>query len=320
MPKRAPNSPHAATRKSKHLIAPALQPWLWCGVVSLVVLGGYFTSLSDKIRIPRPAGFAEYNDARFQKYLQIAKSNPERRKVVLIGSSRTKYATEYGEDDPKTIGPSPLDRFNTFRLVKNVAVFENFRPFVGKILKSRPDVIVIEIEQLALKRRPRSTRHENIIEYLKFVLFGVGRWKVDLKRERNQQFAKPCSAEDEAAAYRGPENKIIDRVDRDKIMTLQGLEADDTLAIWFAKAAALNNIPVLWLTFPEREQTISLYGNARTRAAGIAAKQFQHLPTVSLMKYPQPLSKDYYCDSGHLNSKGRAVFTNWLANLVQKKL
>ena len=303
---------NAAASKKKLRISSALQPWLWCGIVTSLILAVYLGEVVRLLRIPAPTGFVDFNMTRVDQYLDVAHRREKSKNVVLFGTSRMKYATDLNLDVPQPEQASPLDQFNTLRLVKNVAVFEDFRPFLDYILASAPDVVVIEIELLAVNRTPGFTHLSNVREYLKWLAFGVGQWRPDNKREKSIQYDKPCSREskEEFNALRRA-NKGIYQLDSDPNPKYS------SLVEWFATTAATRGARVIFLDLPITLAMDTIISPARDRAITVMHDKFGRFPTVTAMRYPVRFDEERFCDSRHLNAAARAQFTNWLGERIQ---
>ena len=303
--------PHVRTRRRKSFVAPALQPWLWCLIFVAGVLAVYFGFVVDQLAIPRPQGFVTFINERLNTYLERGVADPNARRVVLLGSSRLKYATELNDDELAPNQPRALDQFNNLRIVVNAADFEDFRPFTDRLIASRPNVVVIELEVIARQRRPRP-RSSRVRDYLKWLAFDVGPWTANYSSERTMQVEKPCKPETREEIERA----ICER--RDLYLLISDAPSDKpTLVEWFITAAASQGARVLLLDIPVTATIEPVFAEQRDHAMSLAVKKLGGLKTVSIVRYPNATSDSMFCDTKHLNDEARASFSNWLATVIQ---
>lgn len=271
----------------------------------MLLLGlALYPLLIDRMTLPKPSAFRDYNLARIASFDQ-AFPKGEALRVIAIGNSRLKHATL--DDDAMTELAATLGegRFGWLHLVNSWAVFEDFEPLTDRLLAIRPDAIVLQLDLLSVERAAPSRNHLKR-EYLTWTLFGYGPWHPFSESPENVQHYRPCRGLD-------PETHI-----KTRIPITQGYLTDDQAgpsgrqAKAFIGAAAKAGIPVIAMAIPGTaimERTRPSDQRPFLDALDEAREASGEIP---LLRYPNAIPDDGFCDSVHMNEAGQATFSRWL--------
>lgn len=254
--------------------------------------------------------FNVFNDARLDEFA----AHPAPYKVIMLGDSRLKYAT-LPDDDLATLAAKSNASVAFLRIVQNQAQFSDFEPFLGKILRAKPDIVILQ--------RPLLTRHRhNNIELRKLQKFivwalidGEGTWNPDGLDQRALQFETPCTSAEPMSDTMSDQNfeAAVVEVRKRGTPDPEGPNAEAVHA--FIESAHRVGTKVVILSVPA---TPSYW---RVVAEAFPDNGAYFVPSgIVEWKYPGNYPAREYCDLLHLLPDARATHSEWLANRTVREL
>lgn len=272
-----------------------LQLWLYITATSISLISLFYIFFLPTPPPPSEA-FYQYNAPRLSALKQEKK-----KKIIMLGDSRLRYAT-YSDNDMEILLSSKTNKdMSVVRLVNNWAVFNEFNQLIPLMLNTHPDLFVIQ-ENVITKSRTYVITKILARQHLMWSHFGTGIWDPGNSNQYSIQNEMSCSAT--------IQNETVD--ERRKRATswfnYKRKSENNNNFNEFIKTTQLLNIPVIFISIPITSKgTLGL----------------PHPPKMTTAKVYSPASSipdEHFCDLVHMNDNGRVIFSNWLSEVIIKKL
>ncbi|MBB5212114.1 hypothetical protein [Microbulbifer hydrolyticus] len=280
----------------KAIDARPLPLWVWgvCFLLLMIPAAYYFLFVMGFT--PPSKEFTEFNLNR----LVSDESSGEQLQVVMFGDSRLRYATLAEEDLGSKLSDELGRAVSVRRIVKDIAVFEDFSGLTETVLELRPDLVVIQ-EDLLSKERSTYSQWFFSRKYLESLFFGAFSDKKGRDQEK-QQVEMSCDA-----------LSINETVEQRRAHFLKwarfGDEAQFAPGVaGFLKQAAAKGIVIRGISIP-----ISPRGMASVPPPN-------ELPLVEVGNTSQEFMNNEYCDVVHMNESGREVYSKWLVTFLASEI
>jgi hypothetical protein len=274
-----------------------LDVWLYSLIFSLGLIYIFITWVLTIA--PPSADFTEYNSKRLSKLNDLDVKNVI--KVVMLGDSRLRYATFADKEMEELLTVDLGAPVKVIRIVNNWAVFHDFSGLTASIFAASPDLIVIQAN-LPSKGRAHIANKSISREYLFWRYFKTNSWNPGDLNQFTLQHEMSCSV-----------LNIDEAVEERKKRAFrwfhfnQGSVSQKEITQFLANTTA-RRIPILFISIP-----ITTVGKK-----GLPSPPKNPVETVS--EIPEMIIDSNYCDIVHMNDKGRAVYSKWLATLIRHKL
>jgi hypothetical protein len=282
-------------------MVPAFALWRRAvAVVAAIVLSLLaIIALAD---VPASQGFIDFNIGRVREFRERHDPKPaDTLRVVLLGNSRLKNATIDSQILEQTAVGRAHRRIESFRLVANWAVFENFVPLLDNVQALHADVYVIQMDLLVEEMAP-PFQYQLVYSYMRWLTAGKGKWTwFDPPTE---QLAPACTKETE------PEGRAARALAR---LVVDPSAESPRLARAFIEDVTTRGAKVLLVSIPKAGRFEEIMPSV-TPAMLAAAREVADLtPGVTVAAYSGILPDDHFCDVTHLNRAGGAAYSRWLA-------
>ncbi|WP_444936462.1 hypothetical protein ACJJIW_00735 [Microbulbifer sp. JMSA004] len=275
-------------------IAIPISTWLF-SLFLLTLSAGYFYYglLSD---IPPLSEFAEYNQPRMNQF----HSGNEVVKIVMMGDSRLRYATPLSEDFSVILSKQLHVPVQVLRLTHDMAILKDFRGLFPDIYDAKPDLIVIQQEMLT-KKRTLESRIYYARRFIESEYFGSIKGETVFDQEKFQ-VSMGCGVMRKSETAEERRDFFLKWAYFSSIQ-----ERPQTVTDFLSELGHLG-IPLLVVSIPVSPKGRSIFPIP------------QDEPVFYTARPEYNFSDSQYCDVVHLNTKGRNVYTAWLAAELEKKL
>ena len=281
-------------------MVPALALWYRATAVFAAIIISLLAivALAD---VPASQAFIEFNLQRLRDFRE--RHDPKAAdtlRVVLLGNSRLKNATFDSKILEQTDVRAPK-RIESFRLVANWAVFENFVPLLDEVRALHADVYVIQMDLLVEEMAP-PFQSQLVYSYMRWLTAGNGAWT--WFEPTAEQLALICTNETEpgARAARARARLVVDPFGE-----------SPRLARAFIEDVTSSGAKVLLVSIPKAGGFEEIMPSV-TPAMLAAAREVADLTSgVTVAAYSGSLPDDHFCDVTHLNRAGGAAYSRWLA-------
>src|SRR5262245_48215264 len=147
-------------------MVPALELWRRAAAIAGAIAFGLY-AITILVEAPASQGFIDFNLERVREFRDRHDPKPaDTLRIVLIGNSRLKNATIDSQVlEQRSVGAG-AKRIESFRLVANWAVFENFVPLLDEIRALHADVYVIQMDLLVEEMAP-PFEHQLMFSYMR---------------------------------------------------------------------------------------------------------------------------------------------------------
>jgi hypothetical protein len=291
-------------------VRTALPLWAWFTVLLLVVIFiGATYSFADRMHSHK---YSNGDNLRIQRLTPNAKP----RSILVMGSSLTRNAFYFDHKMDAVLRANGLQN-NFVRVSASAARKSSFEGALPVILKSNPELVILEFEMLFMNRG-RSTgiavnTSQNIAliySGLKNIFFGTS-YPDPSRFKANHGIGKHC-------------NKV--NQSKQKFPQVSDLPHQNykIYSDWLSPA---------WTDFIDGinqrggKVVIVELGRSSYASKGFSIEflaHYQHTVdtlkkkrTVSLWRYPGPFPLENYCDLAHLNEQGQAKFMVWLMSRIR---
>lgn len=281
---------------SKGLHPVPLVVWGYAALISLFVLYIFYYKLLTVA--PPSNAFFEFNAVRIE---MINKQDPGLINVIMLGDSKLKYAVFDDNEVSEKLSFKLGKPVAATRIVNNWAVFHDFSLLIEPILKSRPDLIVIQ-ETLLSKSRTGPAHKLLSREYLFWRYFGSGVWNPGDLNQYELQYQSSCAVLDKNETVEERKTRAFKWFR----YSYQG-ESQKELQ-QFLDTAKTQGIGVVFVSLPI----------SKTGVQGLPSPLKFKKKTV--LRYPDQLPDSFFCDIVHLNKEGRTLYQNWLVDNLSQKL
>lgn len=277
---------------------PPMVTWLLTMLLFAGLAAG-FRWCANSFEPPPSEAFVSYNLERLTRFRDDTRD--DKPKIVLLGNSTLRYATELDHDG---WGFPESDSARVFRLCNNWARFIDIAPLADEILSLRPNVIVIQPELLG-RTQLRGVRPpvEELQTYVSWRLFGLGEWDPMNQDQAEVQF-------DQGNYNDQSDRRFAERVK--KITEWQGIDLDSESARAgrsFLRMAKTQGCRVVLLWSPTTERVRPLIDEVRQQLQPIVEEYAD--AGSNLLEYPHQLENTDFTDFVHMNQSGRTKFMNW---------
>lgn len=275
--------------------------WLITGLYSLVFVGS-FDLLAKQVRLPEMQAFESHNRQRIERFAEIASARPNAKRIVMLGNSMTKYATNIDEG---TMSFESTDEFSVLRIVNNWANFSDFAPLSEAILELKPDLIVIQADLLGRRRvLQRMTKEAKLQSYLGWKIAGQGDWNPEQVDQHELQIDQVDFNDQSDARFARREKSVTEW------QTIEVDGPDAGLAIEFIESASRCSRVVLLVT-PVTTRAQGLQNQSMAKLEPVI-REAQNRGAI-ILEHPEGwLEDDRFSDFVHMNAKGRAEYMPFL--------
>jgi len=265
-------------------------------------------------RSPTSTAFQQFNLARIAEFSEL----PSEYKVVILGNSRLKYATEL-ESTLAAMSKELAVNVAYLKIIQEEAQFSDFEPFLESILELEPNLILLQAPLFVMDR----VGYLNW-RYLQKYLVAAVRGNSDLwnstgNDQHSLQFDLPCAksrlgmtTEQLAAALLG------ERVRRTSLRAnydLNGINAQ-TIRSFAARASTVGS-RIITLGIPKSavlsDALQDFYGERLIVDQVLADREMT-------WTFEESISDDEYCDLIHMDSAARLRYSSWLIKRVAERL
>ena len=286
-----------------------LSVWVVAGLYSLVFVGS-FDLLAKQVRLPEMQAFENHNRRRIERFAQVAATRPNAKRIVLLGNSMTKYATNI---DETTMRLGASDEFCVLRIVNNWANFSDFASLNESILALEPDLIVIQADLLGRKRvLQRLTNEAKLQNYLGWKIVGRGDWNPE-KIDQVELQIDQVDFNDQSETRFARRKKSVT-----EWQTIDIRSPDAEMALEFVALASRCSRVALLVT-PVTTRARSLQKAALAKLAPAIQDAESHGAFV--LQFPGGvLDDDRFSDFVHMNAVGRAEYMSFLVKQLRMLL
>lgn len=288
---------------------PALRPWIWTGLFVLCGAAAVYV-IAFVTGIPRSEAFVSYNLERLESYAAAGLGEPKApRRVILIGTSRFKYATLDGEEIGRLASGALGTPVRVIGIFNNGGGFEDVAPLAKTMLRTRPDAILLQVEMLAGEPFVPEWQHqiESSLRYLKWQIVGSGPWQPDAETPWEVQYDRPCENNFSKERY-------WFRLQFPQKIDLMGKNA--VLAKDFISEAVSQGVMIILIAVPKYPRLEKYRPSVPPALESLIEKVTVSSRQVEFWRYPAQVSSDNYCDFLHMNAKGREAFSFWLSSRI----
>ena len=284
--------------------------WLVAALWGLVFVGS-FDLLAKQFPVPRTTAFENHNRQRIERFAQLGAEKPNKKRIVILGNSMTKYATNI---DETTMTFDAIDNFVVIRVVNNWANFSDFAPLTKELLALRPDLILMQADLLGRKRVLQRMSHNACLQsYLGWKMAGRGDWN-PLKIDQIELQTDQVDFDDQSdSRFKRREKSVTEW------QTIDLKSSNATLARTFVEEALSRNVPVAMLIPPVTERANAL----QQQSIDVLTPTLTELEQAGavILNYPGgTLTDDHFSDFVHMNELGRAHYMPWLLSQLREML
>jgi len=287
--------------------------WFYaCIFVLWVVL--YMVHRLNVIRHPTSMPFQQFNLARIEQFSEL----PSQYKVVMLGNSRLKYATEL-ESELATMSAELEISVAYLKIIQEEAQFSDFEQFLGPILELKPNLILLQAPLFVMDRGGYLNWR-----YLQKHIVAAVRGNSDIwdTRGNNQhrlQFDVPCAkrrlgmtTEQLATALIG---ERVRRTSGRGTYDLNGVNAHAVRT--FSARASEAGTKIITLGIPKsavlNDALQDFYGERLIADQVLAQRE-------TTWSFSESIPDNEYCDLIHMDSAARLLYSSWLIKRVADRL
>lgn len=287
---------------------PSLRSWIVAGVIFLVLFATlYVLALRYEIDILHRKQRIEATYL-MKHFVQGVKE--KRTKVVALGSSLTgqgiSCSDEFSDTNFQNIALSKIF-LNT-----HLSVLETFREVkvFDSLLAHPPSIVLVEVDQLAY----HIERGESFQD-----LFSTG--AIFLKNLK-------ATVITEFGNYRMPEycgkiihETIVDSLSESKVKWKLVPSNDHKDVLSYLTRLQKKGVHIILVQIPRPAATDRvLHGGAQEQAFLGLMKEYKQNYKMDYWSYPNLLPYSYFYDMGHLNQRGRLLYSQWLYSKLVKEI
>lgn len=228
--------------------------------------------------------------------------------VVALGGAGLRHATLDEEGMAALVAKQGVERSQFLRIVHDHAQFADFEPMLGAILKTKPDLVLLDLDLLFAERRPLA----DLRRYAS-VLHGVAaEGKPYLPDQIALQYDKPCRPANPDGTARDDVDRRVESL-RSVVTLNAGSSAYDRVRRFADEARdAGTRVALLQLRRPAQFEE-RLYGPGSSYLPDALAR-LNGQAGLPIWHFPEAVHKNaYYCRSGALGPEGRKAYSAWLA-------
>jgi|GEM_PF-5617163 len=284
--------------------------WLVAALWGLVFVGS-FDLLAKQFPLPRTQAFENHNRQRIERFSRIVAENPKSQRIVLLGNSMSKYATNVNETKMTF---DAVEDMNVLRIVNNWANFSDFMPMTQEVLELQPNLILMQADLLGRKRvLQRMSAPACLQSYVGWKIAGRGDWN-PLKIDQIDLQTDQVDFDDQSDSRFARREKSVCEW---QTIDLKGRNAK--LAKTFVEEALGRGIPVVILIPPVTERADTL----QQKSIGALSPMLTELERAgaTILNYPGGiLPDDHFSDFVHMNEVGRDHYMPWLVGQLRRIL
>jgi hypothetical protein len=288
---------------------PAVRPWLWAGLFVLCGVAA-FCIPSIVTGVPRSGAFVDYNLERLESYATAGRGESEgARRVILLGTSRLKYATWDGEEIGRLASQATGGPVQVMGIFNNDADFDDFVPLAEVMLEARPDAVLLQAELLAGAHFVPNLyrRIDKSVQFFRWWFFGFGPWQPDVETPWEVQNDRPC-------VTNFSEERYELRINYPQKIDVTGDSAAS--AENFIRKAVGQGVSIILVAVPKYPVVEKIRPSVPPTLEGSIERVTASSRQVELWRYPAEIPSDSYCDFLHMNEKGRKVYTDWITERI----
>jgi hypothetical protein len=277
---------------------------MWAGLFAVLAMQAFLVA-SSRFDPPVSEPFYRFNSARVERFAAPeAGSSDEAFRVVLLGSSLTKFGTLGQSEMADLAAAAGLGPSRFLRLIRYGVVFSDLAGLAEEILRARPDVIIMQLD-LLLHEHGEPMRQQLFRKYLKWLLAGPGPWDADRLDQHELQFNNVCPWEQSEEMWR-----YLVR-DQETLLSYDPAGKSARMARDFVLKAAAAGTHVVLLAYP-RTPRMEAFKPLMHPLLIDVVRSLIRSDRISYWRYPGRLPDDAFCDFAHLNRKGQEGFSRWL--------
>lgn len=298
-----------------------LLPWGLAGAI-LVALAAAVCAVVLWGNVAAPQEFVAFNARRAQDFADSLDGTGGF-VVVILGDSRIKYATADGKDLESRLAARLGQPVRVFRVVNNLAVFEDFLPLVESIDRMRPALVIVQDDLLQTGRPLRMSAELLRLNVLGRFLPGLPPLADD--DQQTVQFEFPCwdRPKPPTAGGRGAEESH----NRAGVVTLAMEKRLEAARGWVrvrpesASAAAARRFVLEQVARGARVAVLTVpatpeYEAFVRKSDGELRSRPVTAPAGAYRWAPPPQSRNMYCDLTHFTPTGSQHFIDWLVDRI----
>ena len=287
-----------------------MESWFW----AIVFVSSFIVAAFPKLNsVVTPADeFVVFNIAWLEQFAK----HPARYKVILLGDSRLKYAILPDEGLANLSAQSKAD-IAFLRIVQNQAQFSDFEPFLDDMLRTQPDLVVLQ-GPLLFRHRDDDLDLRSLQKLMAWALGdGDGTFNPAGVDQRELQFGtplcgigvRPIAAEMSNQRFDALVREVKDRGTPDT----DGPNAAAARA--FIASAEKQDTNVVILNLPATPSYFRIFAEAFPDYAAAPIER-----RAATWEYPDQFPMHDYCDLMHLDADARATFSEWFASQAVREL
>ena len=281
---------------------PPMRTWSIAVLYGIVLISTY-QCVAQSVQLPTRDAFWRHNQRRVDRFAALTVSHPEDMRIVILGNSTIKYATDI--DDASMTFPG-VENVRVLRIVNNWANFTDFAPLTDAILALQPDVILFQADLLGRKQVLQRISNPALLQnYVKWHLVGDEAWNPEkINQDELQTDQVDYNDQSEARFARR-----IRSLTQWQTIDLDGQESE--LARQFVRQSAARDIPVVLHFTPVSDRARPLQRETIDELSPVVSRLVQDSASVTLLEYPSLMSDDQFGDFVHMNQNGRDEFMSW---------
>jgi hypothetical protein len=279
-------------------------------LVALLLLVG----LADLLYRKLPLSGAEHR--QLQECFQVERLNSlEQPGVVVIGTSAVRHGLPF-DQDMEQLARDQGEEIHFIRFSRNQGSARDFSVLLDAVLQARPRWVFIQAEPLVLELHS-SHLYRRVLEAARKRIHFLARLAA-LRLANVFGGSLPCrnTPQDDS------------NLDLEKTATAQSIRnpLHDSYSIQvpalpgytsFIDEAKRRNIRVVLLEMNRSREGNEVFGPGFRKTLNNALRQLADSWKVPLWQFTGDLSMQHYADRGHLNRRGRQVFTRWFLSRLK---
>ena len=273
------------------------------------------------------AGAYWFHDAVSFNTSRIEQAKPEgMKRIVALGSSLF-----FAGFPKETTTPEVGEDIEIIRMIQPGATIDSFYAVVDKVLRNKPDLLVIEANMLAydFEKPPVFLNRLAGFRFLDQITFKARRTLVQAEKT----ILKPPQDGlefGELGSLMFPENYFADWIDntsgsmlspeylKEKYGNALRVKDDTACFTWkhILKEARKRDVPIVLLEMP-RAPVVESYIPEQTRAElERETDKLSSVEGVRYVRFDREIGTGDFMDTAHLNLRGRAIFLQWFSERV----